>query len=81
MYTRQLLIVTLIVFNKILSTIIVGLRIFPLSISIILTSLGYSTLTIVIILVIVKTLISLVNFYIVKADIPFLLYLADIDRL
>ena len=31
--------------------------------------------------VIVKTPISLVNFYIVKADTPFLLYLADIDRL
>jgi len=32
-------------------------------------------------LVKVKTLISLVNFYIVKADTPFLLYLADMDRL
>jgi len=31
--------------------------------------------------VIVKTLIGLVNFYIVKADTPFLLCLADIDRL
>ena len=31
--------------------------------------------------VIVKTPISLVNFYIVKADTPFLLYLIDIDRL
>jgi len=29
----------------------------------------------------VKTLISLVNFYIVKVDTPFLLYLADMDRL
>ena len=29
----------------------------------------------------VKTLIGLVNFYIVKADTPFLLYLADMDRL
>ena len=29
----------------------------------------------------VKTPISLVDFYIVKADTPFLLYLADIDRL
>ena len=38
-------------------------------------------LTILIRLVIVKTLISLVNFYIVKADTPFLLYLTDIDRL
>ena len=38
-------------------------------------------LTILIRLVIVKTLISLVNFYIVKADTPFLLCLADIDRL
>jgi len=38
-------------------------------------------LTALIRLVIVKTLISLVNFYIVKADIPFLLCLADIDRL
>jgi hypothetical protein len=39
------------------------------------------SLTILIRLVIVKTLISLVNFYIVKADTPFLLYLADMDRL
>ena len=38
-------------------------------------------LTILIRLVVVKTLISLVNFYIVKADTPFLLYLIDIDRL
>ena len=37
--------------------------------------------TILIRLVEVKTLISLVNFYIVKADTPFLLYLIDIDRL
>ena len=29
----------------------------------------------------VKTPIGLVNFYIVKADTPFLLYLTDIDRL
>ena len=34
-------------------------------------------LTILIRLVIVKTLVSLVNFYIVKADTPFLLYLID----
>jgi hypothetical protein len=39
------------------------------------------SLTILIRLVKVKTLISLVNFYIVKADTSFLLYLADIDRL
>jgi len=32
-------------------------------------------------LVKVKTPISLVNFYIVKADTPFLLCLADMDRL
>ena len=32
-------------------------------------------------LVKVKTLIGLVNFHIVKADTPFLLYLADINRL
>jgi len=38
-------------------------------------------LTILIRLVKVKTPISLVNFYIVKADTPFLLCLADIDRL
>ena len=38
-------------------------------------------LTILIRLVTVKTLISLINFYIVKADTPFLLYLIDIDRL
>ena len=29
----------------------------------------------------VKTLISLVNFHVVKADTPFLLYLTDINRL
>ena len=39
------------------------------------------SLTILIRLVKVKTLISLVNFHVVKADTPFLLYLADIDRL
>jgi len=38
-------------------------------------------LTALIGLVAVKTLISLVNFYIVKADTPFLLCLADMDRL
>ena len=38
-------------------------------------------LTILIKLVVVKTLISLVNFYIVKVDTPFLLYFIDIDRL
>ena len=38
-------------------------------------------LTALIKLITVKTLISLVNFYIVKADTPFLLCLADIDRL
>ena len=32
-------------------------------------------------LIIVKTLIGLVNFYIVKADTPFLFYFIDIDRL
>ena len=37
--------------------------------------------TILIRLVAVKTLIGLVNFYIVKVDTLFLLYLADIDRL
>jgi hypothetical protein len=31
--------------------------------------------------IIIKTLISLVDFYIIKADIPFLLCLTDIDRL
>ena len=39
------------------------------------------SLTTLIRLVIVKTLISLVNFHVVKADTPFLLCLADIDRL
>jgi len=39
------------------------------------------SLTILIRLVAVKTLISLVNFNVVKADTPFLLCLADIDRL
>jgi len=38
-------------------------------------------LTALIKLVTVKTLIGLVNFYIVKADTPFLLCLADMDRL
>ena len=39
------------------------------------------SLTALIKLVIVKTLISLVNFYIIKVDTPFPFYLADIDRL
>ena len=39
------------------------------------------SLTILIGLVAVKTLIGLVNFYIVKADTPFLLCLTDMDRL
>jgi len=39
------------------------------------------SLTILIRLVKVKTLISLVNFHIVKADTPFLLCLIDINRL
>ena len=39
------------------------------------------SLTVLIKLVAVKTLIGLVNFYIVKADTPFLLCLADMDRL
>ena len=39
------------------------------------------SLTVLIKLVIVKTLISLVNFYIVKADTPFLFCLVDINRL
>ena len=38
-------------------------------------------LTTLIRLVVVKTPIGLVNFYIVKADTPFLLYLIDMDRL
>src|ERR1700722_13845467 len=38
-------------------------------------------LTTLIRLVKVKTLIGLVDFYIVKVDTPFLLYLIDIDRL
>jgi hypothetical protein len=32
-------------------------------------------------LVIVKTPISLINFYVIKADTPFLLCLIDIDKL
>ena len=39
------------------------------------------SLTILIRLVAVKTLIGLVNFYVVKADTSFLLCLTDIDRL
>jgi len=38
-------------------------------------------LTALIRLFIVKTLINLVNFHVVKADTSFLLYLIDIDRL
>ena len=38
-------------------------------------------LTTLIRLVAVKTPIGLVNFHIVKVDTPFLLYLADMDRL
>ena len=38
-------------------------------------------LTVLIRSVIVKTLISLVDFHIVKTDTPFLLYLIDMDRL
>jgi len=49
MYIKQLLIVTLMVFNKILSAIIVRLRTFPFSISIILTSFSYSALAIIVI--------------------------------
>ena len=47
-YIRQLLIITLTVFNKILSAITIGLKIFPFSTSIILTSFNYSTLAIII---------------------------------
>jgi hypothetical protein len=47
-YIRQLLIVTLIVFNKILSAIIVRLRIFPFSISIILTSFSRGALAVIV---------------------------------
>ena len=57
-YIRQLLIVTLIVFNKILSAIIVRLKTFPLSISIILTGLGRRALAVVIILVIYSVYFS-----------------------
>ena len=39
------------------------------------------SLTALIRLVTVKTLISLVNFHVVKVDTLFLLYLTDIDRL
>ena len=39
------------------------------------------SLTALIGLVKVKTLIGLVDFYVVKADIPFLLCFADMDRL
>jgi hypothetical protein len=39
------------------------------------------SLTALIKLITVKTLIGLVNFYIVKVDTPFLLYLTDMDRL
>ena len=39
------------------------------------------SLTTLIKLVAVKTLISLVNFHIIKVDTPFLLYLIDINRL
>ena len=49
MYMRQLLTVTLIVFDKILSAITVGLGMFPFNISIILTGFGHSALAIIII--------------------------------
>ena len=39
------------------------------------------SLTVLIRLVKVKTLISLVNFYVIKVDTPFLLCLIDINRL
>ena len=39
------------------------------------------SLTVLIRSIAVKTLIGLVDFYIVKADTPFLLCLADMDRL
>ena len=39
------------------------------------------SLTALIKLVVVKTLISLIDFYIVKADTPFLFCLVDMDRL
>jgi len=48
MYTRQLPTVTLMVFDKILSTIMAGLGIFPFSISIILTGFGCGALAIII---------------------------------
>jgi len=46
MYIRQSLIVTLIVFNKILSAITVKLRTFPFSISIILTGFSRGALAV-----------------------------------
>jgi len=49
MHIKQLLIITLIIFNKILSAIIIKLKIFLFSISIILTSFNYNTLAIIII--------------------------------
>ena len=39
------------------------------------------SLTVLIKLITVKTLISLINFYIVKSDTPFLFCLVDINRL
>jgi len=47
-YIKQLLIITLMVFNKILSTITIRFKIFPFSISIILTGFNYNALAIII---------------------------------
>jgi len=47
-YTRQSPTVTLIVFNKILSAIIVGLKTFPFNISIILTGFSRGALAVIV---------------------------------
>jgi len=48
MYTKQLLIITLMVFNKILSAITIRLKTFPFSISIILTGFSCGALAVII---------------------------------
>ena len=59
-YIKQSLIVTLIVFNKILSAITVGLEIFPFSIFIILT--GFSCGALAVIITFIPYSASLLNY-------------------
>jgi len=70
MYTKQLLIVTSIVFDKILSAITVGLRTFPFSMSIILTGFNCNALAIIVISVICSVYLScLVQFILLTSSL------------